>query len=178
MGTGAHPRRFVYLTAVVLLAGVCAACGGADREASNTGGTEGTDEVAAQGDRSGTLDCSAFPMDLIVQVAQGYSQVPHLTSENISRMRDALSVPDPSSFRTFADAFEQLDTTGIEPFRFDAPTTTAEGQRRLADLLEHALAMPDDAGGTAWSEFRTFVAENATRQQLSVNYYMGEAGCV
>ena len=100
-------RRFSPLTVVVLLAGFWGACDSADREASPTGRTEGVDEAAAQETPSGTLDCSAFPEGLALQVAMGYTQVKQLTPENLSLMREALGLLDPSSFRIFADAFEQ-----------------------------------------------------------------------
>ena len=173
--------RFTGLVAVTLVVVASGACGGGNTqvETSDDTGT-GTPATARPEDGSGsTLDCGAFPEDLVRQAAMGYTAVRQLDpARNLETLEEFGGLPDPSVFRAFADLFEQLDTSGIEAMQFDTPDTTAVGQRQLADLLEAALSVRDDPAHAAWSAFRAFADENLTRQQLSMNYYMNEAGCV
>ena len=127
----------------------------------------------------GAVDCSALPVDLIQQVARDYQLVVQLDPErNLQTMAETVGLPDPDALRTFADAFGRLDVAGVEAGPFDPPSTTAAGQRRLADLLEAALEARDDAAAPSWSALRAFVSEHATSQQLSMSYHLSEAGCV
>ena len=134
------------MPAVIVLAGFGGACGGGDPDvdASDAGGTETAPAVSAPNVRAGTVDCSAFPEELIIEVALGYARVRQLTPENLEFMQESLGLPDPAAFRTFADAFEQLDISGIETMQFDTPDTTVVGQRQLADRIEAALAARDE----------------------------------
>lgn len=173
-------QAFGRVMAAVLVSSLSGACGGGDPDvdSSDVRGTETPADASAQNNPTDTVDCSALPEDLIIEVGLGYTRARQLAPENLEFMAETLGLPDPAAFRTFADAFERLDTSGIETMQFDTPDTTAAGQRQLADLLEVALAARDEAGNPAWAELGTFVDENATRQQLSISYYLSEADCV
>jgi hypothetical protein len=152
-----------------------------DVDAADAGGPETAPAVSAPTVPAGTVDCSAFPEEVIIEVALDYTRVRQLTPENLEFMQESLGLPDPAAFRTFADAFERLDSSGIETMQFDTPDTTVVGQGQLADRIEAALAARDERDepdNPPWAALRAFVDENLTRQQLSTNYYMGEADCV
>ena len=174
-------KRCESVVAIVLVAVVSGACGGGDAEVE-MGADAGTGTPAgatAQGASGGTLDCSAFPEELIRQVAMGYTGIRQLDpTRTLETLEELGGLPDPSTFRAFADVFERLDRSDIEALQFDTPDTTAVGQRQLADLLEAALSARDDAENPAWAELQTFVDEHLARQQTSTNYYMSEADCV
>ena len=175
-------RGFGSVVAAIMLAGLTGSCGGEEAPPVDVAaqvGAEPAAEVPAPVASGGDLDCRAFPEDLIRQVAMGYTAIRQLDpARNLETLEELQALPEPAAFRAFANAFEQLDVSGIEALQFDTPDTTAAGQRQLADLLAAALAVRDDPGDPAWVQYQTFVAENVTRQQLSMNYYMSEAGCV
>ena len=102
--------------ATVLVASLSGACGGRDSDADvlDAPGTETTAAVSVQNAPAETVDCSALPEDLIVEVGLGYTRARQLDPENLEFMDETLGLPDPVAFRTFADAFERLDTSSLE----------------------------------------------------------------
>lgn len=163
------------VVALVVLSG----CAGGEDDKAGAGETGAPPGVAAGPSSSPTTNCSDFPRELILEVGRGYQMVAQLEpTRTLEAMEETGAVPDPAAFRSFGEAFAHFDTAGIREAPFQAPDLTGPGQVRLAELLEAALSERDDPQDPAWAEFRAFVDENATRQQLSMNYHMSEAGCV
>ena len=160
-----------------------AACGGDGGESAPppeeaAGEDEAPPAATSSAPAPATTDCSDFPEQLLVDVAMGYQLVMQLGPDNVQTIEEAAGLPDPEAFRTFGRAFERFDTSGIGDAPFQTPDVSGVEQHQLADLLEAALADRDDPDADSWVAFRAFVDGDMTRQRLSMNYYMSEAGCV
>lgn len=169
------------------LVGVCcalwlSACGeptSTAAEAAKMGVPSSTPTAAAI--NTNGAGCELFPAGLLQQLGIGYQMVRNLAlagGKNLPTMEKNNMVPEPQTFRVFADVFEQLDISGVEALpNFDKPDVSAPSIRELADKLEAALAQKDNLNHPAWAELADFSKRPLNRQQSSINYYLSELGC-
>ena len=161
------------LTMVGVISGLTGCGAPADSEIESVTAT--TSEVR------GVLGCDSFPNALLQQIGLGYQQVKNLAlagGKNLGTMKKTMGLPDPATFRTFADIFQRLDVSSIEALpNFDAPPVTADNIRELAAKLDAALAAQEDLQNPAWDELAQFTKTRVNRQQTSINYYLGELHC-
>jgi len=155
------------------------ACGGSD--APPTPSVTASPSSSSNNILAGGVGCENFPAGLVEQVGKDYVLVRNLAlagGKNVATMEKAMGLPQPETFRQFADVFEQLNVSGVEVLpNFDAPAVTAPAIRELADKLQAALAQSENLSDPAWAELTDFSKRMQNRQQSSVNYYLSQLKC-
>lgn len=173
--SGGSPR-VGSLGPVIVLA--VAACGGGEPETAPD--APARDQAAAPGAAaSGGAACEAFDEELLTRVGLGFQLVRQMsTPRQMESMEATVGLPEPESFRALADALGRLDTSGVDPLGFMPLDSVTVDVRRLADLLEAALAADEaDADGHR-ARLTAFADEMAAPAQASMGYHLDQLGCV